>query len=578
MEMLFSLFPVIAIVLLVLAIGIVASRLYTRSSQERAFVRTGLGGLKVVMSGGAMVLPIFHEIIWVNRNTLRLEVRRGDEQSLITQDRLRVDVSAEFYVRVAATAEALSTAAQTLGNRTNDPTQLKALVEGKFVDALRSAAAAMTMEQLHEKRAEFVQNVKQAVTEDLAKNGLELEAVSLTGLNQTKKEYFDPNNAFDAEGLLKLTREIESRNKARNDVEQETTVAIAQKNLQATEQQLQLRRQQEEVTLSTNRDIARMTAEQEAAIASTQAEGRRLAEEANLEANRAIATKRIETDQQISEAEAKQRKATETARIGADTEVKLAAQQQNITVAERSRDEAAAQAEAAQARARSVAAEEEVQTTREVAVANRQKQVALVQAEERAREQSISILVAAEAQRNAAADQAEAERLRAQGERDAAQLRSEAIVAEGDARASALRAHNEAQNLLAVGIVEQQLKLKLLEALPQIVASAVAPLNNIESIRIAEVGGLNGSSVGAGAASGGAAQGGLGSEVVNAALRYRGVQPLVDGLLKEVGLANGGNIDALVTSAAQAVGMPLAAGTSPAVPPVQPDNKEEGHY
>ena len=38
-----------------------------------------------------------------------------------------------------------------------EPEQLKELVEGKFVDALRTAAAEMTMEELHEKRGAYVQ-------------------------------------------------------------------------------------------------------------------------------------------------------------------------------------------------------------------------------------------------------------------------------------------------------------------------------------------------------------------------------------------------------------------------------------
>src|SRR5258707_10860228 len=76
--------------------------LYLRSSKERAFVRTGLGGQKVVMNGGAFVLPIVHEVVPVNMNTLRLEVSRGRDKALITKDRMRVDVVSEFYVRVQA--------------------------------------------------------------------------------------------------------------------------------------------------------------------------------------------------------------------------------------------------------------------------------------------------------------------------------------------------------------------------------------------------------------------------------------------------------------------------------------------
>src|SRR6266436_7579191 len=173
--------------------------LYLRSSKERAFVRTGMGGQKVVMNGGAFVLPIVHDVIPVNMNTLRLEVSRGRDKALITRDRMRVDVIAEFYVRVHASIDTISNAAQTLGQRTLEPEQLKELVEGKFVDALRTAAAEMTMEELHEKRGEYVKRVKSVVAADLLQNGLELEAVSLTQLDQTAMEFFNPSNAFDAE-------------------------------------------------------------------------------------------------------------------------------------------------------------------------------------------------------------------------------------------------------------------------------------------------------------------------------------------------------------------------------------------
>lgn len=141
------------------------------------------------------MLPVLHEIIPVNMNTLRLEVRRADDQALITRDRMRVDVMAEFYVRVKPTADSIATAAQTLGQKTMSPNELKNLVEGKFVDSLRAVAAEMAMEELHEKRVDFVQKVQQVVSEDLHKNGLELETVSLTGLDQTGFKYFNPQQA-----------------------------------------------------------------------------------------------------------------------------------------------------------------------------------------------------------------------------------------------------------------------------------------------------------------------------------------------------------------------------------------------
>ncbi|HVF09981.1 MAG TPA: SPFH domain-containing protein, partial [Abditibacteriaceae bacterium] len=184
-----------------IVVGMIMARLYRRATKELSFVRTGFGGQKVIMNGGAPVFPVLHDTILVNMNTLRLEVQRSKEQALITKDRMRVDVQAEFYVRVKPTVESIADAAQTLGQKTLKPLELKELVEGKFVDALRSVAAEMSMEELHEMRTDFVQKVQAAVTGDLMKNGLELETVSLTALDQTSRDYFNPNNAFDAQGL-----------------------------------------------------------------------------------------------------------------------------------------------------------------------------------------------------------------------------------------------------------------------------------------------------------------------------------------------------------------------------------------
>src|SRR5690554_5087784 len=129
-----------AIFVALLIFAFTITRLYKRATKEVGFVRTGFGGEKVVMDGGALVLPVLHETMPVNMNTVRLAVERKNMDALITLDRLRIDVKAEFYVRVRPDAGAIAMAAQTLGLRTMHPDQLKDLVEGKFVDALRSVA------------------------------------------------------------------------------------------------------------------------------------------------------------------------------------------------------------------------------------------------------------------------------------------------------------------------------------------------------------------------------------------------------------------------------------------------------
>ena len=270
------------ILIALVTIGLILARLYQRASKEMSFVRTGFGGQKVIMSGGAIVLPVLHETIQVNMNTLRLEVRRANEAALITKDRMRVDVQAEFYVRVKPTAESVADAAQTLGRRTTNPQMLKELVEGKFVDALRAVAAAMDMEELHEQRVDFVQRVQQVVLEDLRKNGLELESVSLTSLDQTSQQYFNPQNAFDAQGLTKLTQEIEARRKQRNDIEQETAVLIQMKNLEAERQSLEIARETEYARMEQSREVEIRRAAQVAEVAAERAAKERAAKEAEI--------------------------------------------------------------------------------------------------------------------------------------------------------------------------------------------------------------------------------------------------------------------------------------------------------
>ncbi|MEM7567020.1 MAG: SPFH domain-containing protein, partial [Pseudomonadota bacterium] len=383
----------------VLAIILIFARLYRRSSKEVSYVRTGLGGQKIIMNGGALVMPILHEVIPVNMNTLRLEVRRADEAALITKDRMRVDVVAEFYVRAQPTAESIANAAQTLGRRTMEPESLKDLIEGKFVDALRSVAAEMAMEELHERRIDFVQRVQNAVSEDLLKNGLELETVSLTGLDQTKRDYFNPDNAFDAEGLTKLTAEIEERRKKRNDIEQDTQVQIARKNLEAEQKQLEITREQEYARLEQSREVSVRRAGQEAQVATERAERERQSREAQIIA-----------EQEVRRAEIAQQQAVEAAEIERRKAIELTEQDREIAIADRSKAKSEAQAQADEARALAVRAAEQVETVREIEGAERRKQVELVQARQAAERQAISVRVAAEAEREAAEDRAEAER------------------------------------------------------------------------------------------------------------------------------------------------------------------------
>ena len=75
---------ILLVIVLVAILVVVAAWLYERASREVSLVRTGLGGRKVVLDGGVIVLPYFHKVSRVNMQTMRLEVNRHGEQALIT--------------------------------------------------------------------------------------------------------------------------------------------------------------------------------------------------------------------------------------------------------------------------------------------------------------------------------------------------------------------------------------------------------------------------------------------------------------------------------------------------------------
>ncbi len=551
--------PAAIVLFALLLIGIVFARLYHRATKETAFVRTGLGGQKVIMDGGAIVLPIFHEVIPVNMNTLRLEVSRKDEQSLIALDRMRVDVAAAFFVRVKQVAESVSTAAQTLGRKTMEPSELRALVEDKFVDALRATAATMTMQELQDKRREFVQAVQNVVAEDLEKNGLELESVSLTSLDQTAKNFFNPNNAFDAEGLTRLTEETESRRKRRNDIEQDTEVQVRTKNLEAERLKLDITKQQEFATLTQQQEISNAKADQTAVIAKIEAERHREAEEVRINADRLVKERRIEADRTVNSAEIDKNLAVQKKQIEADreTKVKQAEQRQSvelanqdaaIAIAKKSEEQSQADAAANAARSAAVKAEEGVNTAREISIAERKKSIQLIEAAQDAEQQAISVKVAAEAEREAAENRALAVKVEADAKKAASLAEAEGIAA-----------INEAKNKLGAAQIDLAVRMQLIQSLPLIIQQASKPLEKIDSIRLFQVNGMPGASMatsegGEGATSGGG-QGTLPEQVVNSALHYQVAKPIVDAIMKDAGLANP-SLTGIAQTVADMVSMP----------------------
>ncbi|MCP4329467.1 MAG: flotillin family protein [Alphaproteobacteria bacterium] len=641
---------IVAIVLIVVVVYLL-NWLYRRSSKEVAFVRTGFGGETVVINGGALVLPIVHEVTAVNLNVVRIPVARTREDAVITRDRMRVDIEAEFFVRVIQEPAAVAAAASTLGRRTMEPDSLADLLLGKFVAALRSVAAEMSLDEMHEKRGDYVAVVEERAAGALARNGLELESVAITDLDQTNLEFFNPANRFDAEGLTQLIGTIEERRKLRNDIEQSAMVAIRSRNLEVEQDTLKLEQESERSRLEQEREVEALRAAQQAQIQQTrvaeEAEAersriaseqetrayeighRRTVEEAEIKAReevervriaqeRALEESRIEREKHIRTQQIEQRHELDTAEITANEDVERArivsdrqlreariiaeeetegrdiargqeietariasqkavetariAQEQVLDKARIERDRLLRSHQVAQRQSieeAEISAQEEIERARiasnrgleearivqdrdlkrleveraqalELAEIGRQITVLQKQLEEaearievegaRARTVEAEEKVATVRETEIAERIAAVDRLLADKDADTARIAAETEKITAAVAAEAQRLRNEAENVLSQDARAAMLRSKMIDRLEGIVRESVRPMERIEAIKILHVDGLGGN--------GGDGHRSPTDEVIESALRYRAQAPLIDEMMKEIGVEN----------------------------------------
>jgi uncharacterized membrane protein YqiK len=444
-----------AALLACVAMAIMITRLYRRASANLAYVRTGQGGAKVIKDRGRFVVPVMHQVIPVSLETMRLNVERRGTHALITKDNLRVDLSAEFYIKVQANDDDILQAARSLGGRNVQPDAVSELVQEKLVSALRTVAATKELVELHSKRDEFATAVQQIVIHDLAHNGLTLESVTISSLDQTDPTQLQERNVFDAQGLRKIAEITQKARVERNEIEREAESAIAAKNVTTRKQVLDLGRVQAEAEAEQKMKVANVNAAREREIA-----------EFKIQQDEAIAKRDIEKQRQIQSAEVARRLSIEQAEIEKVTTLVAKnreqqqaeiLKQQAIEVANRQKDAAVAakEKEAAEARAGALAAEAERERASQAVVtvtvtseAEREAQKKLIAARQEAEQNKIKEQTNADVLAYMRVKEADAEREAAN-----AQYEAKLRLAEADAASSTKRAEGDkALKMVAVNV------------------------------------------------------------------------------------------------------------------------------
>ncbi len=472
----------VGVLVMLIAFFVSLAKFYRRCGADEALVRTGSGGNKVVIGGGIFVYPILHQLLRVSLHSIKLSVERSGKNALVTKDKIKANVTTELYIKVEPISEDVLAAARSFGERNFDEQAIGDLIEGKLTDALRSVSANQTFMELHGQRKQFAEHIQSTLSDELKKNGLTLENVSITALAMVPVKELDPQDVFDAEGLRAITDSVQTNAELTNRIQREKELAIQLTNAEARKRAITIEQDQKQAEADQARRVSEYGAtqkaetakavyiqeqaqelaalekrkmtetariQQEQAIAVAEAARQRGQREAQIAAEKAqqaaeIAKQReieaatIEKQKVVQAAEVDRQKALETASIDRQKAVESAeiVKQQAVETARIAKQIAVTQSEEQAARAAALKAQAEAEqqqamqgiiTVEETAKANREKAIAVIKSEE-------------DAQRSRIAAEREAFKLKLEAETQAATLKAQA---EGEAAAKRAAAEGE---------------------------------------------------------------------------------------------------------------------------------------
>ncbi|OWP64212.1 flotillin [Hymenobacter amundsenii] len=449
---------VVLVIVAVFVLGFIAivARMYKKAVQGEALVRTGMGDTKVSFSG-IMVVPVLHKLEVMDIKLKTIIIQRAGSEGLVCKDNLRADVKVNFFVRVNKTHDDVINVAQSIGaHRASDPAALENLFDAKFSEALKTVGKHFDFIELYNSREQFKQQILTIIGTDL--NGYVLDDCAIDYLEQTPLTALNQDNILDAEGIKKIIALTSEQKIQANSIEREKQKTIKKQDVEAQETILQLEKQLIENQEKQKREIANIRSRENAESAKVQQEETLKSEKARIATEEEVRIAEQNRDRQVLVAERNKERtdAVETERV---------AQAKALEVNERERIVALAQIEKEKAleeekkniqtiiRERitvekaTVIEEEKIKDTRAQALAEREKLVALTAARQETEAATVSMVGAADMERQAAEFRAKQALIDAEAEKAAAEFKGQAIRTLAEA---------EASKATAVGLAEAQ--------------------------------------------------------------------------------------------------------------------------
>ena len=449
-----------AIILLGLIVMII--RFWKRVDQGQALIVNTPTKSKVSFRG-TYVLPIIHKHEYIDISVKRIEIDRTGEGGLICRDNIRADIKVAFFVRVNGIEEDVRQVAKLIGcERASQQAAIADLFEPKFSEALKTVGKRFDFVELYNERDTFKEEILKVIGTDL--NGFVLDDCAIDFLEQTPLASLDPTNMLDAEGIKKITEQTATQNKLTNNIRQDEKKVIKQQDVEAEEAILELERQLAETTAKQAREVmvvrvreeaegkkaeeeerykfetARITTEEELAIAEENKDRQILVAQRNKERTDGVELERVEKERELEAIE--RMRETELKKIEMEKSIEIERKAIQDVIRERVTIEKTV-----------VAAQEEIKDTEAFAAADRAKQVAVTEAEKEAEAAVIATIKEAQAAKDAGlleADEALYTKVKgAESEKEAAELLAQQVVIAAEANREAAAKDAESKTLLA---------------------------------------------------------------------------------------------------------------------------------
>jgi uncharacterized membrane protein YqiK len=511
---------IVGVVLLLLLSIWAYTRVYVITPNNEAFVRTGGVFVKkkaVILNGGCIVLPGFHELTRVPLREISIDVERTGKLAVRTQDYLRADMRVTFYVCINASEDDVLTSAARLSQGGKISSEdIKNALEKRADDAIRAAAKTKRLAEIDSDKLGFAQEVLNLMQPDLAKVGLTLNNIAISEIQES--DTYDENNFFDAQGVRLRTETIQRSIQQKREVELNTQVAIEQKELDAEKRSLNIQQETESARLEQQLQVEALKAQREreiqeakdreaAATQRTKILQQKSVEEEEIRRQLGVQQSQIEADIELEErnkalkvARALQQQESEVAEINRqkaveaeEIERKLAVQQRQIEadIELEERNKALKVARTLQQREAEVA---EIDRQKQVDSSTYEAQVQIAEAERQARlaQEDVAIAIA-----NKRKDSLEAEAQRAQAE-EAVKTASDLEVAERQRQLAVIVAQQTAeekriadQNVVEIDVFRRKRQAEIAKQAADLEAESIRTLAEANRERVlAEAAGL----------------------------------------------------------------------------------------